>query len=267
MYRRLLDAAIIILVLMQLWQWWPVTHEEFAEPDDTTTLFEAVEEARKNPTALHYNESEIDLALSDLTFATTSDPRSPTDIFTQARRSTVVLIGYDEWGDRILGAGVVLTADGLIATNEHIVSGLTELYVSLPNQTDMIPVDTILYSDFANDLALLRIDNTSMISAVLSPNEPAIGDPIFTVGHPELFLYSLSDGILSGTRTYSKAGGRFLQMTAPVNFGSSGGPVFNQAGALVGLVSWSLEYEQNIQNVEGLHFAVPITAIVELFSK
>lgn len=267
MYRRLLDAAVIVLVLMQLWQWWPTAYEEFAEPDDTTALFAAVEEARTNPTPLYYNESEINLALSELTFATSSDTRSPADIFTEARRNTVVLVGYDEWGDRVLGAGVVLTADGLIATNEHVVSGLTELYVVLPDQTTIISVDTILYSDFANDLALLRINNESLAPVRLSPIEPMVGDPVLTLGHPELFLYSLSDGIVSGTRTYSKEGGRFLQMTAPVNYGSSGGPVFNETGALVGLVSWSLEYEQNIQNVEGLHFAVPTATIVALFTE
>lgn len=267
MYRRLLDGAVIVLILMQLWQWWPVAYEEFAEPDDTIALFETVEAARPDSPRLMYAEPELDLSRAELLFATSSEGVSNTEIFSQARQSTVVLVGYDEWGDRILGAGVILTADGLIATNEHIVAGLTELYVVLPDQTTIIAVETVLYSDFANDLALLRIDSDPLRPVTLSQTEPVVGDPVLTLGHPELFLYSLSDGIVSGTRTYSNEGGRFLQMTAPVNYGSSGGPVFNQAGALVGLVSWSLEYEQNIQNVEGLHFAVPTAAIVGLFTE
>lgn len=140
-----------------------------------------------------------------------------------------------------VGTGVVLTADGELLTNAHVVANATEVRVRLHGETEPRSAQ-VLAADAANDLALLRVDATGLTPAVFAdPSTVAVGDEVVAIGYA-LDLDgdpTVSKGIISaiGRTMITDLGALdgLLQTDAAISSGNSGGPLVNARGEVVGI--------------------------------
>ena len=155
------------------------------------------------------------------------------------------------------GSGVIITSDGYIVTNNHVVEGGQNIRVCLQDGTEYEA--TLIGTDSYSDLAVIKINATGLPAATLGTSSSmTVGDPVFAVGNPlGVLSSSVSQGIISGLdRTINVDGHNMtlMQTDAAVNPGNSGGGLFNANGELIGIVnakSYGLD-------VEGIGFAIPM---------
>lgn len=188
---------------------------------------------------------------------------------TQLTEKDIVLRSTDaivriEAGDRSsekLGTGFIVARDGVIATNLHVVAGSSDIKVKLHDGTPY-QVTEIVSVDPGRDLALLRIRPAKPLPTLRLGDSDAMtaGDKIVAIGNPlGVFDYSVSSGLVSsvravcdGTEARCPPGGlKLLQISAPISQGSSGGPLFNQFGEVIGVTTLIVAQGQAI------NFAVP----------
>jgi len=164
-------------------------------------------------------------------------------------------------GGEKVGTGFIVDKNGLIATNLHVISGSTEVKVKLHDGTPYM-VASVAGVDLGRDLALLRIKPQKPLKTVrLGDSEQmSAGDQIIAIGNPlGVFDYSVSSGLISQVRAVCDqseercppGGLKLLQISAPISQGSSGGPLFNQFGEVVGVTTLIVAQGQSI------NFAVP----------
>lgn len=147
----------------------------------------------------------------------------------------------DFGGGRGVGTGVVLTSDGEILTNAHVIEDATEVVVRFAGETEP-RVAKILASDFGNDLALIKVDVTGLIAATFAkPGSVQIGDTVVAIGYA-LALDggpTVTSGIVSALKrtieTDSGALNSLIQTDAAISSGNSGGPLVNLKGEVVGI--------------------------------
>jgi putative serine protease PepD len=147
----------------------------------------------------------------------------------------------DFGGGRGVGTGVVLTSDGEILTNAHVIEDATEVVVRFAGETEP-RVAKILASDFGNDLALIKVDATGLIAATFAkPGSVQIGDTVVAIGYA-LALDggpTVTSGIVSALKrtieTDSGALNSLIQTDAAISSGNSGGPLVNLKGEVVGI--------------------------------
>ena len=150
-------------------------------------------------------------------------------------------IKEDFGGGRGVGTGVVLTSDGQILTNAHVVEDASEVVVRFAGETEP-RVAKILASDLGNDLALLKIDATGLVAATFAkPGSVQIGDAVIAIGYA-LALDggpTVTSGIVSALKrtieTDSGALNSLIQTDAAISSGNSGGPLVNLKGEVVGI--------------------------------
>lgn len=168
----------------------------------------------------------------------------------------------------VTGSGFIITSDGYIMTNYHVVeaaySGGYNVTVML-HSGELHTADIVGF-DAENDVAVLKIDGANLPAATLGDSDSiAVGDTVFAIGNPlgEL-AYSMTSGIISSTdrviTTDEHTSINMFQIDAAVNSGNSGGPVYNSAGQVVGVVT--AKYSDT--GVEGLGFAIPINDAVRI---
>lgn len=143
---------------------------------------------------------------------------------------------YDGLGVSVsegLGSGFVVDAAGLVVTNHHVIDGATSLQVVDKEGAHFDDV-SVLFDDARNDLALLSVPGKDLPVAPLSTAKTVtIGARAIAIGCPLGFEYTLTEGIVSAHRNIE--GTRFLQMQTGIAPGSSGGPLFDQHGAVIGV--------------------------------
>ena len=147
----------------------------------------------------------------------------------------------DFGGGRGVGTGVVLTSDGEILTNAHVIEDATEVVVRFAGETEP-RVAKILASDLGNDLALIKVDVTGLIAATFAkPGSVQIGDTVVAIGYA-LALDggpTVTSGIVSALKrtieTDSGALNSLIQTDAAISSGNSGGPLVNLKGEVVGI--------------------------------
>lgn len=165
------------------------------------------------------------------------------------------------------GTAFAITADGIAVTNFHVVDG-GHSFTTRTTQGAEFDVSSVTAADPAADLALIHLNASSLPFLELGESDSLkIGAPVAVFGAPRGLSGTLSDGILSAKRTGEEAtendptnGGRLLQITAPVSSGSSGSPVFDSRGKVIG-VAVSILPGVTSQN---LNFAVPGEAVTKL---
>jgi len=181
-----------------------------------------------------------------------SQKLSPSEIFNQYNEAIVLVRVRDSDGNIVgFGSGFNVDSTGLIVTNFHVIlSGGEYLEIKFPKHGIFEDV-LIAGLSIDADVALLAIDGKDLPTVVLADTgEPVVGDRIYTISNPEGYVNSLSEGIVSAERY--EDGIKFLQITAPISEGSSGGALMNQGGEVIGIVSLSDKLGQN------LNFAVDI---------
>lgn len=156
------------------------------------------------------------------------------------------------------GSGCILSEDGYIVTNYHVVSGLEKVNVKLKNGVSL-EGNVVRYSE-EYDLALIKVNGSGFTPIPISEEkEINIGSDIYAIGTPadKTLGQTVTKGIISGTRSIMEK--EFIQTDVSINHGSSGGGLINKNGYLVGIVNAKLVG----QGVEGIGFAIPGYVIFE----
>ena len=170
------------------------------------------------------------------------------------------------------GTGVVLTSDGEILTNAHVVEGATKVSVRFAGETEPRTA-TVLASDPGNDLALLKIDATNLKPATFArPGTIRIGDQVIAIGYA-LALDggpSVTSGIISALKrtiiTESGALNGLIQTDAAISSGNSGGPLVNLRGEVVGINTAVARSDVN-QAATNIGFSISVDEIVPVLEQ
>jgi hypothetical protein len=144
-----------------------------------------------------------------------------------------------EAGEAKVGTGFIVDSTGLIATNLHVIEGESSIRVRLYKDPTEYPATVIAGFDKGHDLALIRIKPKKPLPALRLGDSSAVsaGDRIYAIGNPlGVFDYSITDGLISQVRPLS-ADLTILQISAAISQGSSGGPLFNQFGEVIGVTT------------------------------
>ncbi|HZT43528.1 MAG TPA: serine protease [Chthonomonadaceae bacterium] len=165
---------------------------------------------------------------------------------------------FEKWKSSVFtiktdsGQGTGFQTEQGILTCYHVIAGAKTITANLPGKPP-VPLTNVIALDKDLDFALLAASKEAAEPTHFDPSEIKVGDPLYVIGSPEGLDQTLTEGILSGRRT--EGGIEYLQMSAAVSHGSSGSPVFNQYGDVIGMVALSLEEGQQ------LNFAVSMHAI------
>jgi serine protease Do len=120
-----------------------------------------------------------------------------------------------------LGTGFLVSAEGVIVTNYHVIRTGNVAAVKFPDGT-VLPVDGVLAVDKVRDLAVIKIHGKNFQTLTLGNSDRIeIGEDVVAIGNPLGLELTVSNGILSGVRTVEKEGGKFLQTTAPISQGAA----------------------------------------------
>ena len=175
---------------------------------------------------------------------------SGSEIFSHARASVVVIFAANQDGQRqVLGSGFVVQKDR-IATNHHVLAGMNKAYVVF-SDGDIKSVSGVAADSPQQDLIILSVE-TGERSPLALGDELSLqqGDSVYALGAPQGLELSLTNGIVSSFRN---SDGQFLiQTTAPIAHGSSGGPLFDRAGRVVGITTSMLS------DASGIYFSIGI---------
>jgi serine protease Do len=163
------------------------------------------------------------------------------------------------------GSGFIISSDGLILTNAHVVREAKEVTVKLSDRREFSA--KVLGTDAATDIAVLRIDAKDLPVVRLGDSRRIeVGDPVMAIGSPYGFEQTATSGIVSakGRSLPNDAVVPFIQTDAAVNPGNSGGPLFDASGAVVGVNSQIYSQSGGFQ---GLSFAIPIDVALKVKSQ
>ena len=158
-----------------------------------------------------------------------------------------------------LGSGVIVSKEGHILTNQHVISGMTEIRVQLTDGRNLAAA--LIGSDPATDIAVLRIDAPNIEPLPLGESDTLrVGQQIFAIGNPYGLEETVTRGIVSakGRHTASDRAIEYIQHDAAVNEGNSGGPLLNVRGEIVGINSAIFSKTGGWQ---GISFAIPVNSV------
>lgn len=192
--------------------------------------------------------------------------------------SSTFEVSYNGWGGTVnsqqmtgTGTGIIMTEDGYIATNAHVIYDDESQYaageaveVSVLYSDESVHEAKIIAYDLQTDLAVIKVDETGLTPAVFGDSdELRVGELVIAVGNPlgfELFG-TVTSGIVSALNRQVTIGDKnmtLIQTDAPINSGNSGGPLLNSCGQVIGINSAKMSSSYGSASVEGLGFAIPI---------
>jgi serine protease Do len=162
----------------------------------------------------------------------------------------------DQFDSRSLGSGFIISTDGYVMTNHHVVAEADEIIVRLSDRREFVA--KVIGSDKASDVALIKIDATDLPTVkVGKSSDLKVGEWVLAIGSPFGFDHSATAGIVSakGRSLPSENYVPFIQTDVAINPGNSGGPLFNLDGEVVGINS---QIYSRTGGFMGLSFAIPI---------
>lgn len=185
----------------------------------------------------------------------TEKPATPADIAEAALPSVVAVVTEDG-----LGSGFIVGKDGLVATNLHVVAGYQKALVVLHDRREF-PVIEVYNADPRRDIAILRIEAKGLVPLTLGDSDKVRpGESVVAIGHPLGLTDTVSSGLVGAVREVEKDFD-ILQISAPIAPGSSGGPLFDDRGRVIGVATAILLGGQN------LNLGVPINDVKALLDK
>jgi S1-C subfamily serine protease len=186
--------------------------------------------------------------------------KSARQIAQEAFPSVALLVMQDSTGQPTsLGSGFVLR-DGLVVTNRHVIAGSARGYARLVGKNAKYEVAGTAAVDEANDLAIVAVRGLKAPALLLADSgKVAVGDDAYAVGNPQGLEGTFSQGIVSAIRRME--GGVILQITAPISPGSSGGPILDNMGRVIGIAVATFTGGQN------LNLAIPSSYLASLVEK
>ena len=158
------------------------------------------------------------------------------------------------------GSGVIITTDGYIVTNHHVVDGASAIEVGLANGKTYEA--KLVASDAKTDMAVIKIEATDLNAATFGDSSQlVVGQTVLAIGNPLGSLGgTVTEGIISALDreiTIEKESMTLMQISAAVNPGNSGGGLFDEQGNLIGIVNAKVSTDSSGDPIEGLGFAIP----------
>lgn len=184
---------------------------------------------------------------------------SPRDIAANAKSSFVSVTGYVGGEPTANGSGFIVRQDGVFVTNLHVLQDAETLSVKLPNGEIYNHV-FVLDMDEPRDLAILKIPATGLSALRIGDDRLVeVGDTVYALGNPLGLDQTFTDGILSARRVID--GIERLQISAPISLGSSGGPILNSSGEVIGVATAFMPDGQNLNIAMPSHYVSGMLAV------
>src|SRR3984957_2323460 len=183
-------------------------------------------------------------------------PQDPFSQFFRGQQATRAQIAHAQ------GSGFIVSPDGLVLTNAHVVDGAKEVTVKLSDHSEYKA--KVLGADRASDIAVLKIDARDLPAVQLGNSDQlAVGDYVLAIGEPFGLEETATAGIVSAKGRTLPGDGYvpFIQTDAAVNPGNSGGPLFDSSGKVVGI---NAQIYSNSGGYQGVAFAIPINVAVQI---
>ena len=189
------------------------------------------------------------------------------ELYKKSSPSIVAISGYvDGMNGYNWGTGVVLSSDGLILTNTHVIDGCDSATVTLND--DSVYDAKLVGADVISDIAVLKIEADGLTSASFGDSSIlSVGDRVAAIGNPlgETFRSTLTDGIISAIERGINHNGHsmnLLQTNTAINEGNSGGALFNMYGQVIGVTN--MKMMSSFSSIEGIGFAIPSNTVKEV---
>lgn len=187
----------------------------------------------------------------------------------KARKSTVYLRTLNVNGDAI-GAGSGFFIDtGLIATNFHVIDGSSSIFARVVDKEKWYYVEKIAAIDKSHDLVILKVSGIDTpVLSLANSDTIEIGENVYAMGNPQGWEGTFSEGIISSIRGENQK--KWIQITAPVSPGSSGGAILNRAGEVIGIATlayFSIDPKSKVNRSQNINFAVPSNFLKELLKQ
>lgn len=181
----------------------------------------------------------------------------PIEGLVQITNPAIVMITTVTSNGGSLGSGFLVSSDGTIVTNYHVIKDAQGLGVKFAQDKELITNVSVIKTDAIRDIALLRITTPVNITPLTMGNSDQItvGERVVAIGNPKGFSNTVSDGLVSAVRDTD--GIKQIQISVPISPGSSGGALINMRGEVIGITTSSYDQAQN------LNFAIPINYVKE----
>lgn len=179
--------------------------------------------------------------------------KTPEQIFQQASQSVVVINAFDVDGNPLNQGGGVVTAREVVTTNCHVIEGAASLEVLHRQQTYAANPSV---ANEERDLCQIRVTRLAAPRVTLNTGRLRVGQRVYAIGAPEGLELTLTEGLISSLREFE--GSQYIQTSAGISQGSSGGGLFDTEGRLIGITAFFVGEGPN------LNFAAPAAWIVEL---
>ncbi len=185
---------------------------------------------------------------------------------------TTVQQGWQTYQATSAGSGFIISEDGYIVTNYHVISDSSSIQVTLFNGDTYDA--TYIGGEELNDVAVLKIDVSGLTPVVLGDSDSlVVGEQVSTIGNAlGSYSFSQTSGYVSGVgRTVTMSDGtvmNMIQTDCTINSGNSGGPLFNKYGQVVGITSAKLSNNDGSSSasIEGIGFAIPINDVIDIIT-
>jgi serine protease Do len=176
-------------------------------------------------------------------------PSSLSELYEENRKAVFLIFSTNDGSTGVQGSGFFVSPTGLAVSNKHVFDNYKDHYIKL-HDGSILAVSSVVKENENFDYVIFRV-NTNGLHAnalVIAAHLPKIGDEVFTIGNPKGLEQTLSKGIISSYRESNK----YIQTTAEITNGSSGGPLFNMSGQVVGITTSgygeaNLNFAVNIQ--------------------
>lgn len=200
------------------------------------------------------------LLLFFLLFSTVCLAGTP-EIVKESASKVVMIITFDKNNQPLgIGSGFYISTDGQIATNYHVIKDASSAIVKEINSDEKYPVKYIQIARSQFDVAIIKIDKKTKPVKLGDDDISLVGDKVIAIGNPEGLEGTVSEGIISGFRKITDEF-RIIQVSAPISPGSSGGPLFDSNGNVIGITTASIIGGQN------LNFAIPVSALKKVMQE
>lgn len=196
------------------------------------------------------------MVMAGMVTSATAQALEPDVLFARLAPSVWTVIATDAQNRNTSQGSAVVTGPGRLVTNCHVLARMTRFQVAKDNVSYGARLE---FPDPENDLCQIRVDNFNAPAVELADQDTLrVGARVYAIGTPQGMETTLSDGLLSGLRRSDSGQLLFVQTTAPISPGSSGGGLFDAQGRLIGITTLTRREAQNI------NLAVPAYRIAEL---
>ena len=241
--------------------------QEVVEKDGVETLFEM---AGIPVDQVYYGGELIPLFQSkDGAWVYTSEELRNMAVYKKCKDSVVQILAESSLSDSGQGSGVILSSDGYIVTNKHVVGSGTDFSIVFSDESSARA--TLVGYDSLSDIAILKTEKEGLVPMELGSSEDlTVGQTLLAIGNPYGYTWSLTSGMVSGvermvsTSTSASVIPNMIQTDALINPGNSGGPLLDTQGRMVGLVS---SIYSTSGSAQGISFALPVESVRDIAEK